>query len=227
MHVRLSTNMLTEKEIEEKFTEYCILLRSTKREGVEDLIEYLESTDFKYAPASTKYHGAYDGGLCDHSLAVFHILVKLIDTYIELKHLEFPNELAESHDELMNSVAIVALLHDISKVNTYEKTFINKKVYSESGSKWDENGRYDWQSIPGYKTREEETFVIGNHEETSEFIARQFIPLRISETAAIMHHHGGLGWDSVPVEAMSKVYTKYTLALLLHEADLLAAYKFV
>ena len=42
-----------------------------------------------------------------------------------------------------------------------------------------------------------------------------------------MHHHGGLGWDSVPVEAMSKVYNKYTLALLLHEADLLAAYKFV
>lgn len=219
--------MLTKKEIENNAADYYNLLRSTKRDGVEDLIKYLESTDFEIAPASTKYHGSYEGGLCAHSLTVFHILKKLIEDYIELKELSFPNELADSYDDLINSAIIVSLLHDISKVNLYEKTYSNKKVYSDTGSKWDENGRYDWQTVPGYKTSDDTQFVIGNHEETSEFIARQFIPLRVSESAAIMHHHGGLGWDSVPVEAMSKVYNKYTLTLLLHEADLLAAYKFV
>lgn len=218
---------LSKKEIDSNAVQFYNLLRSTKREGIEDLIKYLESTDFEVAPASTKYHGNFEGGLCAHSLIVFEILAKMLNDYIELKNLEFPNELGE-YDEMMNSAIIVALLHDISKVNMYEKTFVNKKVYSKDGSKWDENGNYDWKSVPGFKTRDdEEQFVIGNHEETSEFIVRQFIPLRISESAAIMHHHGGLGWDSVPVEAMSKVYNKYTLALLLHEADLLAAYKFV
>ena len=220
--------MLNQKERDSNTVQFYNLLRSTKREGIEDLIKYLESTDFEVAPASTKYHGAFEGGLCAHSLMVFEILVKMLNDYIEFKNLEFPNELGESHDEMMNSAIIVALLHDISKVNTYEKTFVNKKVYSKDGSKWDENGNYDWKSVQGYKTKDdEEQFVIGNHEETSEFIVRQFIQLRIAESAAIMHHHGGLGWDSVPVEAMSKVYNKYTLALLLHEADLLAAYKFV
>lgn len=220
--------MLNQKERDSNTVQFYNLLRSTKREGIEDLIKYLESTDFEVAPASTKYHGAFEGGLCAHSLMVFEILTKMLNDYIEFKNLEFPNELGESHDEMMNSAIIVALLHDISKVNHYEKTFNNKKIYSPDGSKWDENGRFDWKSVPGYKMRdEEEQFVIGNHEETSEFIIRQFIPLRISESAAIMHHHGGLGWDSVKPEVMTKVYNKYTLALLLHQADLLAAYKFV
>ena len=187
---------LSKKEIDSNAVQFYNLLRSTKREGIEDLIKYLESTDFEVAPASTKYHGNFEGGLCAHSLIVFEILSKMLNDYIELKNLEFPNELGE-YDEMMNSAIIVALLHDISKVNTYEKTFVNKKVYSKDGSKWDENGNYDWKSVPGYKTKDdEEQFVIGNHE-------------------------------GVPVEAMSKVYNKYTLALLLHEADLLAAYKFV
>ena len=95
------------------------------------------------------------------------------------------------------------------------------------GNPFTHNGVGTRLATLSFKTREDEPFVIGNHEETSEFIIRQFIPLRISESAAIMHHHGSLGWDSVPVDVMSKVYNKYTLVLLLHEADLLAAYKFV
>lgn len=205
---------------------YYDLLRSTKREGVEDLIKYLKSSDFERAPASTKYHGAYEGGLVDHSLMVYDILSSLVNIYSVFKNGDI-SDIAESVDEMLESVKIVALLHDISKVNFYEVTYQNKKVYDPSGSKWDENGRYDWHSIKTFKVREDESFVIGNHEETSEFIARQFIPLRMSESAAIMHHHGSLGYDSVPVDVMSKVYNKYTLALLLHEADLLAAYKFV
>lgn len=213
----------------EAVSKYYDLLRSTERDGIEDLIKYLQTTDFEVAPASTKYHGAYEGGLCDHSLKVYELLTVMVNDYISLKNIEFPsNELGDSQEELTKSIIIVSLLHDISKVNMYEKTWMNKKVYSPDGSKYDANGNYNWVSYEGYKTVDsEEQFVIGNHEETSEFIVRQFIPLRVSESAAIMHHHGGLGWDSVPADIMTKVYNKYTLALLLHQADLLAAYKFV
>lgn len=210
----------------ENVERYYDLLRSTGRDGIEDLISFLKSSDFEKAPASTKYHGAYEGGLVDHSLMVYDILSSLVNIYSVFKNGDI-SDIAESVDEMLESVKIVALLHDISKVNFYEDTYQNKKVYDPSGSKWDENGNYDWHSVKTFKVREDEPFVIGNHEETSEFIVRQFIPLRVSESAAIMHHHGSLGWDSVPVDVMSKVYNKYTLALLLHEADLLAAYKFV
>ena len=46
------------------------LLRETKREGIEDLIKFLENSDFFTAPASTKFHGDYEGGLWEHSLKV-------------------------------------------------------------------------------------------------------------------------------------------------------------
>lgn len=216
---------LTENNIIDNENRFIALLTMTNREGINDLIDYLKSTDFFYAPASTKYHGNFKGGLCLHSLYVYDIMKKMFDNYLELK--EF-NDIGETYEEAHNSIIISSLLHDISKANLYEETYQNKKIYCDDGTKYDEGGRYEWKSVKGYKTRdEEEQFVIGNHEETSEFIARQFIPLRISESAAIMHHHGGVGWDSIPIEAMSKIYIKYTLALLLHEADLLAAYKFV
>ena len=219
---------LTEQNLLDNENRFIDLLSSIDREGITDLIDYLKSTDFFYAPASTKYHGNFKGGLCLHSLYVYDIMKQLFEDYIKFKGDEGVAEVGESYEEAIKSITIVSLLHDLSKTNLYEETITNKKVYSEDGSKYDTGGRYDWQPVKGYKTREEEcTFVIGNHEETSEFIARQFIPLRVSESAAIMHHHGGVGWDSIPVEAMSKIYNKYTLALLLHEADLFAAYKFV
>lgn len=45
----------------ERFIE---LLRSTKREGIEKLIDFLEKTDFFTAPASTRFHSSYEGGDC-------------------------------------------------------------------------------------------------------------------------------------------------------------------
>lgn len=55
----------------ERFIE---LLRSTKREGIEELIAWLETTDFYIAPASTRFHGNYEGGLLEHSLNVYDLL---------------------------------------------------------------------------------------------------------------------------------------------------------
>ena len=54
--------------------EFIELLRSTKREGIENLLNFLEKSDFYTAPASTRFHGNYDGGLLDHSLNVYDCL---------------------------------------------------------------------------------------------------------------------------------------------------------
>lgn len=92
------------------------LLRKTKRSGIEELIAYLENSDFFVAPASSKYHLSKEGGLLKHSLNVYFNLLKLNDwVYSE------------------ETIIIVSLLHDICKANTYVKSF--KNVKNENG-KW-------------------------------------------------------------------------------------------
>lgn len=75
-----------------------------KRDGAEELLDYIYGTDFFTAPASTKYHGAYEGGLVKHSVNVFNRLGR--------------------NDE---TGAIVALLHDICKANFYTVSYRNVK----------------------------------------------------------------------------------------------------
>ncbi len=87
----------------ERKQEFIRLLSFVERDGVQSLLEWLESTDFYTAPASTKYHGAYAGGLLDHSLNVFRRLVK--------------RDTAAS----MDTMTISALLHDVCKIHLYEK----------------------------------------------------------------------------------------------------------
>ena len=78
------------------------------RDGADKLLDYLENkSDFFTAPASARYHSAYAGGLCAHSLNVYHCLVDYLqrDRVGELYGLEYSDE----------SIAIVALLHDVCK----------------------------------------------------------------------------------------------------------------
>lgn len=57
-------------------TEYVnIYNENIKREGADKLLEFLSKRDFFTAPASTKYHSAFDGGLVLHSLNVYHCLI--------------------------------------------------------------------------------------------------------------------------------------------------------
>ena len=53
--------------------EFIRLLQSTNREGMDKLLEFLEKSDFYTAPASTRYHGNYEGGLLEHSMKVYEI----------------------------------------------------------------------------------------------------------------------------------------------------------
>ena len=50
------------------------LLLETKRPGIENLLEFIRKSDFYTAPASTRFHGAYEGGLLEHSLNVYDCL---------------------------------------------------------------------------------------------------------------------------------------------------------
>ena len=194
------------------WTRFCELLRSTEREYIESLIDYLDTkTDFKEAPASTKYHGAKEGGLLEHSLLVYDNMNNTVK--------------AVGADIPEDSIKICALLHDISKVNLYEKTSFNKKVYKPNGTKSDDMGRFDWVSTPGYKTVDyDQRFIYSNHETNSEFIIRQFIPLHIDESVAILHHHCSLNYDSVSKEIIADIYNKYPLAVFLHSADMIATF---
>lgn len=204
--------MLSEEQLNQNKQEFISLLRSIEREGanIDGLVNKLEASDFFTAPASTKYHGSFKGGLCRHCLDVYIILNNLI----KMNNLEY--------DE--SSIIITALLHDISKMNLYETTVFNKKVYSENGSKYDSGGKYDWVSESGYKTVDvKQRFIYGNHEETSEFMVRKFIPLNLEESIAILHHHGGMGFDSSQLD-ISMIYDNYPLALMLHLADMTCAY---
>lgn len=200
--------------IEANKQEIIELLRQIKREGanIDGLISKLETSDFFVAPASAKYHNAVRGGLADHSLNVYHNLKSLVNN----KHLteQIPEE----------SIIICGLLHDISKMNYYEPTVKNKKVYSETGSKYDNLGRFDWVSEQSYGViPENNRFQYGNHEENSEFMVRCFVPLSVNESMAILHHHGGKNQDSTNQNIAYLMHTNPLLTLL-HTADMISTF---
>lgn len=209
--------MLTNEQIMNNKTDFIGLLNSlTPREGmnIEKLIKKLESSDFFYAPASTQYHSSYEGGLCDHCLNVCSNMLQLV----EMK----ADSLGINSEEVRDSVIIVSLLHDISKINTYKPGVKNEKVYSENGSKYDELGNYDWVSKRIWATRDDK-FIFGSHESTSEYMVRQFIPLTLEESVAILHHMGSMAWDSAK-DNIGEVFNRYWLALLLYQADMISSY---
>ena len=89
----------------ENKNKFITILKKVKREGMDELIQWLEQSSFFIDPASTKYHDAFEGGLCKHSLEVYENYVKLIGT-------DYDDETA----------IIACLLHDVCKIGTYTKT---------------------------------------------------------------------------------------------------------
>ncbi|WP_035293809.1 HD domain-containing protein [Clostridium sp. KNHs214] len=173
------------------------LLKSTEREGIDKVIKYLEETDFFVAPASTKYHGNYEGGLAEHSLNVCILLEK--------KNRQFDLGLAP------DTIAITALLHDICKVNLYHKCTKNRK--NEKTQKW--------ESYQGYGF--EDTFPVG-HGEKSIIKLQQFIRLSKDENLMIRWHMGAANENWANMNAMSASFNMCRGALALHTADMEASY---
>ena len=191
--------MSSKEEFIEIFTS-CIT-----RDGADKLLDFLEhKCDFFTAPASARYHGAYEGGLCDHSLNVYHCLVDYLqrERVQELYGLEYSDE----------TIALVALLHDACKIGCYKKGFRNVKN--------DATGQ--WEKVPFYSV--EDLFPYG-HGEKSVFLIERFMKLKVEEAVAIRWHMGGFD-DAAKggCFAISEAYDKYPLAVKLHIADLEATY---
>lgn len=205
--------MLNKEQIEENKDTFLKLISEINIEGVDTqgLVDYLLTNDFFTAPASTQYHCNFEGGLCYHSLNVYKILFNLADMLCPGKY-----------DD--NSLKIVGLLHDISKTGFYEKYIVNKKIYNEGGTKHDNQGSFDWFAEEAYKVKDaSERFLGGEHGLNSMFIANQYIPLSYEEMIAIIHHHFISDTGST-IKDITPIYNKYTLAALVHCADMLACY---
>ena len=167
------------------------------REGIDKLIDWLETTDFYKAPASSMFHGNYTGGLVDHTLHVYEELKKLCDFYCPEKYTE-------------ETVAIVALFHDLCKVNFY--------IESTRNVKDERTGQ--WHKVPFYK--KQETNPIGGHGSKSMFLVMHHMHLTDIEAAAINCHMGP--WDKQDYGNPGDVYENNELAWLLHVADERATY---
>lgn len=190
------------EEVRNNYVKYRHYLKSyIKRDGIDNLIKFLDNqTDMAVAPASSKYHGSFEGGLVQHSLNVFMRLHKLLTS-----------EYGDNCPYSKETIAVVALLHDISKSNLY--TVSTRNVKDESGA---------WKQVPYYSVRED-NLLYGGHEETSVFIISNFINLSYEERLAILHHSGGMGADSdAKVAATMRALSSCPLALFLHQADMQA-----
>ena len=168
-----------------------------KRDGSSELLSWLEESDFFSAPASTKFHGAYNGGLVEHSVNVFNETIRLLRAYPEIK-------------VSGETVAICTLLHDICKCNCYKESIRNVK---------DESGK--WIQVPCYEYKEE--FNFGGHGSKSVFLIQKFMKLTDEEAVAINCHMGFA--DRTPNDyTIGAAYENNLFAWLIHVADESATY---
>ena len=165
------------------------------REGSKELITWILGTDFFTSPASTKYHGAKEGGLVEHSVKVYQVLKE--------KHFD--------NDDNEESFAICALLHDLCKVNFYKVS--SRNVKNEFG---------EWEKVPFYIV--EDTFPYG-HGEKSVFLIERFMKLKLNEAMAIRWHMGGFDDTVKGGNySIGLAYDKYPLAIKLFLADIESTY---
>lgn len=168
------------------------------RDGSDKLLDFLcsKSCDFFTAPASTKFHCAYEGGLCEHSLNVYDCLKSYLETdrAKDVFGLKFSEE----------SIAIAALLHDICKINTY--TVSTRNVKNDKTGQWEKVPYYDYNDTLPY-----------GHGEKSVYIVSGFMRLTRDEAMAIRWHMGFSGEENVKL--IGNALRMYPLALALSIAD--------
>lgn len=179
---------MTEKE---RFLEIC---SGIHRDGISNLMDWLEKSDFYFAPASTRYHNNFQGGLLQHSLNVYDELKRILVAYPEI-------------DAQEESISIVSLFHDLAKVNFYTSEKRNRKR---------EDGK--WESYDAYTIKEK--FCFGGHGSKSVFIVQNFIKLTPEEAVAINCHMGSFDGN----KDVANAYEQFGLAWALHVADEAATY---
>lgn len=172
------------------------------RDGADKLLDFLEhKSDFFTAPASTRYHGAYEGGLLRHSLNVYDCLVQ----YLDRERVKDTYKLRVSDE----TAAVVSLLHDVCKVNFYTVSYRNSKN-EQTGI---------WEKVPYYTIND--TLPYG-HGEKSVYMISGFIRLSREEAMAIRWHMGFSGIEDK--NTIGSAMEKFPLAFALSVADMEASY---
>ena len=204
------------KDDKKTFLDIC--RRDIHRDGLEDLLDWLETeTDFFTSPASASHHGNFEGALVEHSINVWIMMDCLQDIF-------------NWTDISAETKAVVALFHDVCKHNCYGVEMKNRKIYDKDivaqadpyKVKKDSKGEYIWDSVPEYAF--DDPFPIG-HGEKSVIEIMKHMKLTDKEIQAIRWHMGGFdsafkGGD----RGMNKVYDSCPLAVMLHIADMCATY---
>lgn len=168
------------------------------------VLQWLDGTDFYIAPASTKWHDSFKGGLLLHSLTVAARIIEIaeVSVYSNKVHLE--------------DAILCALVHDWCKINKYEQFMRNQKN--------EETGQ--WEKVPSYKYREDIMVPLG-HGEASMYIAMKMFNLSQEEAVAIRNHMGKWAADnSYNITDLQYANENYPLCLLLQFADQIACVKF-
>ena len=176
-----------------------------KRPGADKLLEKIVSTDFLYAPASTRYHLAYEGGLAEHSVNVYKRLKKLCAT----------EDLNPAPSD--ETIAIVGLCHDLCKAEYYESVKKSRKT-----GKLLPNGKPEWEDYMGYEINDR--FPYG-HGEKSVYMIEKFMRLTTREAMAIRWHMGFTDNDfRAGSKTLNAAFASDPFIVLTHMADLSAAY---
>ena len=169
------------------------------RKGSTEVLRYLTAEGFFSAPASTKYHGAFPGGLCKHSVTVANNMLDLLKLH------------GLVNETYRRSAVMCALLHDICKIDAYRKT--TKRQRGADGK---------WQDVPAYEYNDS-ALPLGHGEKSVFLLLSLGMELTDQEAAAIRWHMGAYR-DRECFNEMGRAFDRYPLALFLHLADMTAAH---
>ena len=185
---------------------FCEILRRTGRAGVETVLAELDQLGFFSAPASTRFHLAEEGGLCQHSLNVYDeaMLVKVLQCRLR------PNLEPKLNDV---SVAVAALLHDVCKAEVYRTEIKHRKV----NGKWEDYLGY----VPDYSA-----LPLGHGEKSVIRLLRWGFELTDEEMMAIRWHMHAWSLSDSPEDGanFNKANERCPLLAVLIAADGLAAH---
>ena len=178
-----------------------IFIENIHRDGADKVLKWLQETDFFTAPASTIFHGNFRGGLVEHCVRTYWRFCKLAE-------MEYGAEYVHQQAE---SLAIIALLHDVCKINYYHIKMRNVKINDV------------WEKQPYYAIEDDLPY---GHGEKSVYLLSNFMKLTQEEAMVINWHMGGFdsrikyNYSTI----LNKVYEMFPLALLFHMADNGASY---
>lgn len=185
----------------------CTQLKETKREGIEDLIDYMDENGFFESPASGGNHMCKEGGLAEHSMNVNTVAKQIAAVLLTDEELE----------SLKDSITIVTLLHDLGKIGAFGKAlYVPNMVKDGRVTKANPVQKYKQSESKPYERNKDLTNV--PHAFRSVILATRYIDLTEDEEFAIMYHDGLYDRETGGYAIIPGHETK--LLMILHWADM-------